>query len=81
MIGGHNFTPLQEVYDVLESFLFFLRFEKKGFYTMCLMLDFTFKSLHLIFSFIGREERVNIVEAYDKRSLYPTLLKCYHYLH
>ncbi len=24
---------------------------------------------------------MNIVEEYDRRSLYPTLLKCYHYLH
>jgi hypothetical protein len=24
---------------------------------------------------------VNIVEEYDRQSLYPMLLKCYHYLH
>jgi len=32
-------------------------------------------------SFIGCEQGVNIVEEYDRRSLYPMLLKCYHYLH
>jgi hypothetical protein len=31
-------------------------------------------------SFIGCEQGVNIVEEYDRRSLYPMLLKCYHYL-
>jgi hypothetical protein len=31
-------------------------------------------------SFIGREKGVNIVKNYDKQSLYPMLLKCYHYL-
>jgi hypothetical protein len=30
--------------------------------------------------FIGHEE-VNIVKEYDRQSLYPMLLKCYHYLH
>jgi hypothetical protein len=33
---------------------------------LCLMLDPRFKSLHLIFSFIGCEEGVNIVEEYDR---------------
>jgi len=31
-------------------------------------------------SFIGHENRVNIVKKYDQQSLYPMLLKCYHYL-
>jgi hypothetical protein len=48
---------------------------------LCLMLNLRFKSLHIIFSFFGHEEGVNIVEKYDRRSLYPTILKCYHYLH
>jgi hypothetical protein len=30
--------------------------------------------------FIGHE-KVNIVKEYDRRSLYPMFLKCYHYLH
>jgi hypothetical protein len=52
---------------------------------LCLILDPIFKSLHLVSSFIGCEKGVergvNIVEEYDKRTLYPMLLKCYHCLH
>ncbi len=48
---------------------------------LCLMLDFKFRNLHIISSFIGYEEKVNIVEEYDRRSLYLMLLNCYHYLH
>jgi hypothetical protein len=46
-----------------------------------LMLEPRFKSLCLVSSFIGNEEGVNIVEEYNRLSLYPMLLKCYHYLH
>jgi hypothetical protein len=45
------------------------------------MLDPKFKSFHLMSSFIGREQRVTIVEEYDERFLYPMLLECYHHLH
>ncbi len=38
------------------------------------------KSLHLVFSFNGCEEGVNIIEQYDRQSLYPMPLKCYYYL-
>jgi hypothetical protein len=31
--------------------------------------------------FVGREEGVNVVDEYDKRTLYPMLLKCYRDLH
>jgi hypothetical protein len=48
---------------------------------LSLMLDPRFKSLCLIFSFIGYGEGVNIVEEYDIQSLYRMLLKCYHHLH
>jgi hypothetical protein len=55
---------------------------KKETYNMLfLMLDPKFKSLCLVSSFIGREQRVTIVEENNERSLYPMLLKCYHYLH
>ncbi len=40
-----------------------------------------FEKLCLVYSFIGFEKGVNIVEEYDRQSLYPMLLKCYHYLH
>ncbi len=48
---------------------------------MFLTLDHNFKSLCLISSFVGQEEGVNIVDEYDKRTLYPMLLKCHHHLH
>jgi hypothetical protein len=31
--------------------------------------------------FVGQEESVSIVDEYDRRSLCPMLLKCYHLLH
>jgi hypothetical protein len=48
---------------------------------LCFMLDPRFKRFHLRFSFLGCEKRVSIIEEYDGQSLYPMLLKCYHYLH
>jgi hypothetical protein len=30
---------------------------------------------------VGREQGMSIVEKYDEKTLYPMLLKCYHYLH
>jgi len=54
----------KEVSIVLEFFLSFLRnFEEKKAHNMfCLMLTPRFKSFHLVFSFIGREQGVVIVE-------------------
>ncbi len=34
-----------------------------------------------MFSFIGHDQGVAIVEQYDTMSLYPMFLKCYHHLH
>ncbi len=48
---------------------------------LSLMLDPRFKILHLVFSFVGQEEGVSIVDEYYKRILYPMLLKGYHHLH
>jgi hypothetical protein len=45
------------------------------------MLDPRFKNLHLVSSFVGLEEGVNIMDEYDRRTLYPMLLKYYHHLH
>jgi len=45
------------------------------------MPNLKFKSLCLLFSFVGREEGVSIMDEYDRRTLYPMLLKCYHHLH
>ncbi len=46
-----------------------------------LMLDSRFKRLCLISSFIGHEQNIFILEEYNKKSLYPMLVKCYHHLH
>jgi hypothetical protein len=32
-------------------------------------------------SFIGLEKGKTIIEKYDRKILYPMLLKCYHHLH
>ncbi len=46
------------------------------------MLDFILKNqFFVVSSFIACEEKVSIVEEYDKWSLYLMFLKCYHYLH
>jgi hypothetical protein len=48
---------------------------------LSLMLDSQFKSLHLMSLFVWCKQGVSIVEKYNKKSLYPMLLKCYHHLH
>jgi hypothetical protein len=45
------------------------------------MLDPIFKSLRLIYFFIGCEHQVVIIEKYGKKSLFPMLLKFYCHLH
>jgi hypothetical protein len=45
------------------------------------MLDLKFKSLRSVSSFIGRNQRIAIVEKYDTMSLYPMFMKCYYHLH
>jgi hypothetical protein len=67
----------------LDSFFSFkANFEERKTHNMLsLMLDFKFKSLCLVSSIVGREEGVNIVDEYDKRTLYPMLLKCDHLLY
>jgi hypothetical protein len=54
---------------------------KKNHNMLSLMLDPTFKSLHLLSSLIGYEQDKIVVEKYDRSSLYPMLLKCHHHLH
>ncbi len=48
---------------------------------ICLMLDPTYKNLHIVSSFVGREQGVVLVEEYDRKSLYPMLVKCHEHLH
>ncbi len=48
---------------------------------LILLLDPRFKSLCLVFFFIGRDQGITIVEWYDTMALYPMLMKCYYHLH
>lgn len=73
----------REVIGVIDFFLSSLtKYDKKKAHNLlALMLDFKFKSLKLISSFIGRELGVAIVIKYDKRLLFLLFLKFYHHLH
>jgi hypothetical protein len=73
----------REVCGVLNSFLLFLiKYENKKTHNMVfLTLDIRFKSFQIIFSFVGREQGVVIVEEYDWNILYPMLVKCHEHLH
>jgi hypothetical protein len=46
-----------------------------------LMLDPRFKTLCLVCSFISLEQGKAIVEEYDKKIIFPMLMKCYYHLH
>jgi hypothetical protein len=72
----------REVINVLNSFLSFLNvYDKRKTQNMIsLLLDLRFKSLHIISSF-GKEQGVVFVEEYDRKSLYPMLVKCHEHLH
>jgi hypothetical protein len=48
---------------------------------LTLMLYPKFKSVKLIFSFVGREDEMSIDQKYDRKSLFPMLLKLYRHLH
>jgi hypothetical protein len=48
---------------------------------LTLMLYPRFKSLKLIFSFVGHEHEMSIDQKYDRKSLFPMLLKFYYHLH
>jgi hypothetical protein len=78
-----TFNIRREVINVLDSFLsFFKKYENKKVHNMIyLMLDPRFKSLCIISSFVGREQGVVLVEEYDRKSLYPMLVKCHEHLH
>jgi myosin-crossreactive antigen len=73
----------REGINVLDSFLSFLKkYENKKAHNMIsLMLDPKFKSLGIISSFVGKERGVVFVEEYDRKSLYPMLVKCHEHLH
>jgi hypothetical protein len=77
------FNIRREVINVLDYFLSFLKkYENRKAHNMIsLMLDPWFKSLHIVSSFVGREQGVTLVEEYDRKSLYPMLVKCHEHLH
>ncbi len=46
-----------------------------------LILDLRFKNIHIISSFGWWEKDVSFVEKYDRKSLYPMLVKSHEHLH
>jgi hypothetical protein len=76
------FNIKREVINVLDSFLSFLYVydKRKAHNTIFLMLDSKYKSLRIISLFVGKEQGVAFVEEYDKKSLYPMLVKCHEHL-
>jgi len=77
------FNIRKEVINVLNFFLSFLKkYENRKAHNMIsLMLDPRFMSLHIVSSFVGREQGVVLIEKYDRKSLYPMLVKCHEHLH
>jgi len=72
----------KEVIQVLDSFLSLKEYEERKAHNMLsFLLDFRSIILHLVSSLIGHEQGKAIVEKYDKKSLFPMLLKCYYHLH
>jgi hypothetical protein len=73
----------REVINLLDSFLSFLKvYDKRKCHNMTsLMLNPRYKSLRIVSSFVGREQRVVLVEEYDRKSLYHMLVKCHEHLH
>jgi hypothetical protein len=45
------------------------------------MLDPMFKSLWIVSLSVGWEQDVSLVEEYEKKSLYPMLIKCHEHFH
>jgi hypothetical protein len=67
---------------VIESFLSLLtRHEKRSHNMLDLMLNFRFKSLKFISSFIRHEQGVTIAKEFDRRSLFFMFLTFYHHFH
>jgi len=45
-----------------------------------LMLDPRYRNLHILFSFVGREQHV-LIKEFDRKFLYPVVVKCHEHLH
>jgi hypothetical protein len=72
----------KKVIQVLDYFLSLIKYEdRKAHNMLSLVLDFRFKTLCLVSSVINHEQGKAIVEQYDKKSLFPMLMKCYYHLH
>jgi hypothetical protein len=73
----------KEAFGVGRSFLSILRkYESTKTQNTFFLCYIRFKSLCLIFIFIGCKKGVTIVEEYDRRSLYhPMFIKCHCCLH
>jgi hypothetical protein len=77
------FNIRKEVINVLDYFFSFLnKHENRKVHNMIfLMLNLRLKSLRIIFSFVGKEQGVALATEYDRKSLYPMLVKCHGHLH
>ncbi len=74
---------LKKVVRIFDFFLTFLQsYEKKKTYNMLsLMLIMQGLRAFVLCLCVGHEQGMSIVDKYDEKTLYPMLLKCYHYLH
>jgi hypothetical protein len=77
------FNIIKEVINVLDYFLSFLKVYDKiiAHNMISLMLDPRHKSLRIVSSFVKKEQGVALVEEYDRKSLYLTLVKFHEDLH
>ncbi len=71
------FNIRRKVCGLLDPFLSILtKYKNKNTHNMIyLMLDHRFKNLHIISSFVGCEQGVNLVKEYDRKFLYPIFVK------
>jgi hypothetical protein len=70
---------MKEVIGVINYFIYSLTIydETRAHNMLTLLLDSRIKSLKLICSFIGHKDEMTIVKEYDRKSLFPPLLKFY----
>jgi hypothetical protein len=73
----------RKVINMLDFFLFFKKVydKRKAHNIISWMLNPRYKSLHMVFSFVGKEQGVALVEEYDRKSLYLIFVKCHKHLH
>jgi hypothetical protein len=77
------FNIKRQVFGVLDVLLSFLKkFDGKKTHNMfALMLDLRYKNFRVVSIFVGKELVVGVVEDYDKKAHFPSLLKIYQFLH